>query len=57
MTGIGNFTERRVSLDYCQTVSRLPSDTERRWHRQVDGHYDGRKTDSMGHRQVILENN
>ena len=57
MTGIGNFTGRRVSLDCCQTVARLSSDTERHWHRQVDGHYDGRKTESMSHRQVILENN
>ena len=57
MIGIGNFTGRRVSLDCCQTVTRLPSDTERPWHRQVDGHYDGRKTESMSHRQVILENN
>ena len=57
MMGIGNFTGRRVLLDYCQTVSGLSSDTERRWHRQVDGHYDGRKTESMSHRQVILENN
>lgn len=57
MIGIGNFTERRVSLDCCQTAAGLPSDTERHWHRQVDGHYDGRKTESMSHRQVILENN
>lgn len=57
MMGIGNFTGRRVPLDYCQTVARLPSDTERPWHRQVDGHYDGRKTESMSHRQVILGNN
>ena len=57
MMRIGNFTERRVSLDCCQTVDRLLSDTERPWHRQVDGHYDGRKTESMSHRQVILENN
>ena len=35
MMGIGNFTGRRVPLDYCQTVARLPSDTERPWHRQV----------------------
>ena len=57
MTGIGNFTGRRVPLDCYQTVTRLSSDTERPWHRQVDGHYDGRKTESMSHRQVILENN
>ena len=57
MAGIGNFTGRRVSLDYCQTVARLSLDSERHWHRQVDGHYDGRKTESMSHRQVILENN
>ena len=57
MIVIGNFTGRRVLLDYCQTVDGLLSDTERHWHRQVDGHYDGRKTESMSHRQVILENN
>ena len=57
MMRIGNFTGRRVSLDCCQTVAGLPSDTEIHWHRQVDGHYDGRKTESMSHRQVILENN
>ena len=57
MIGIGNFTGRRVPLDCCQTASGLSSDTERRWHRQVDEHYDGRKTESMSHRQVILENN
>ena len=53
MTGIGNFTGDVC----CQTADGLPSDTERPWHRQVDGHYDGRKTESMSHRQVILENN
>ena len=47
MMRIGNFTGRRVLLDYCQTVSGLSSDTERHWHRQVDWHYDGRKTESM----------
>ena len=57
MTGIGNFTGRRMPLDYFQTVVRLSSDSERRWHRQVDWHYDGRKTESMSHRQVILVNN
>ena len=57
MIVIGNFTGRRMTLDYCQTVDRLSSDTERPCHRQVDGHYDGRKTESMGHRQVILVNN
>ena len=57
MTGIGNFTGRRMTLDCCQTASGLSSDTERHWYRQVDGHYDGRKTESMSHRQVILENN
>ena len=57
MIGIGNFTGRRVPLDCCQTATRLSSDTEIHWHRQVDGHYDGRKTESMSHRQVILENN
>lgn len=57
MVGICNFTGRRTLLNYCQTATGLPSDTERPWHRQVDGHYDGRKTESMSHRQVILENN
>ena len=57
MIGIGNFTGRRVTVDCCQTATRLSSDTERPWHRKVDGHYDGRKTESMSHRQVILENN